>query len=115
MKLMEAAPVHIPALLKETLEMLDVQPGGRYIDCTLGTGGHAIAILEKSSPGGQLLGIDADPKAVKVAEKRLERVRDVLSSVSSPVLACIARSQTPRAYVPPEIVDHLQQAVLRLF
>jgi len=44
--------------------------------------------------------------------KRLERVNKVLDAISSPALACIARSQTPRAYVPSEIVDHLQWAVL---
>ncbi|MFQ6121740.1 MAG: 16S rRNA (cytosine(1402)-N(4))-methyltransferase RsmH [Dehalococcoidales bacterium] len=63
---------HIPVLLEETIRALAVQPGGRYIDCTLGGGGHALAILEHSSPGGQLLGIDADPEAIKVAEARLE-------------------------------------------
>jgi len=65
-------PTHIPVLLKETMEALAVQPGGRYIDCTLGAGGHAAAILEHSSPGGQLLGIDADPEAIKMARARLE-------------------------------------------
>ena len=65
-------PTHIPVLLKETMEALAVQPGGRYIDCTLGAGGHAAAILEHSSPGGQLLGIDADPEAIKIARARLE-------------------------------------------
>jgi len=64
--------VHIPVLVKETIEALAVQPGGRYIDCTLGAGGHAAAILEHSSPGGQLLGIDADPEAIKVAEAKLQ-------------------------------------------
>jgi len=59
-------------LPEETIEALAVQPGGRYIDCTLGTGGHAAAILEHSSPGGQLLGIDADPGAMKAAKSRLE-------------------------------------------
>jgi len=63
---------HTPVLLKETIEALDVQDGGRYIDCTVGGGGHAAAILESSSPGGQLLGIDADPEAVKTAQARLE-------------------------------------------
>lgn len=65
------APVHIPVLVEEVIRALAVQPGGRYIDCSLGGGGHAAAILEHSSPGGQLLGIDADPKAVETAMERL--------------------------------------------
>ena len=65
------APTHIPVLVEETIKALSVQPGGRYIDCTLGGGGHAAAILEKSSPGGQLLGIDADPEAIESAMERL--------------------------------------------
>jgi len=69
---MSAAPSHTPVLQEETIEALAVQPGGRYIDCTLGIGGHAAAILEHSSPGGQLLGIDADPGAMKAARSRLE-------------------------------------------
>ncbi len=71
-----AAFTHIPVLAKETIEALGVQPGGRYIDCTLGGGGHAADILEHSSPGGQLLGIDADPEAIKIAEARLQAYRD---------------------------------------
>jgi len=63
---------HIPVMVKETIDALSVQPGGRYIDGTLGGGGHAAAILEHSSPGGQLLGIDADAEAIKVARARLE-------------------------------------------
>ena len=67
---------HTPVLLTETLNALSVQPGGRYIDCTLGGGGHAASILENSSPGGQLMGIDADPKAMETAEKKLEKYKD---------------------------------------
>ena len=70
------APTHIPVLLTEAVEALAVQPGGRYIDCTLGAGGHAAAILDRSSPGGQLLGFDADPEAIKAAEARLEAYGD---------------------------------------
>lgn len=67
-----SAHTHIPVLLQETIEALAVQPGGRYIDCTLGGGGHAAAILDRSSPGGQLLGIDADPEAIRAARSRLK-------------------------------------------
>jgi len=62
---------HTPVLLNETIEGLNVQPGGRYIDCTVGEGGHSAAILDKSSPGGQLLGFDADPQAIKTARTAL--------------------------------------------
>jgi len=66
---------HIPVLLEETMDALNVQPGGRYIDCTVGSGGHAAAILERSTPGGQLLGIDADPTAIEIAQERLAPYR----------------------------------------
>ncbi len=64
---------HIPVMLKEALEALAIQPGGRYVDCTAGGGGHSEAILQKSAPGGQLLGLDADPEAVNAARERLSR------------------------------------------
>ncbi len=64
---------HIPVLAREVIENLAIQPGGRYIDCTLGGGGHSHAILEYSSPGGQLMGIDADPEAVARAGRRLQQ------------------------------------------
>lgn len=66
-----AITTHIPVLLREVIENLAIQPGGRYIDCTLGGGGHTQAILESSSPGGQVLGIDADPEAIRSVEDRL--------------------------------------------
>ncbi|MFH1639671.1 MAG: 16S rRNA (cytosine(1402)-N(4))-methyltransferase RsmH [Chloroflexota bacterium] len=69
---------HTPVLLDETIQALCVQPGGRYVDGTLGGGGHAAAILEHSLPGGQLLGIDADPEAVKIAGERLAPYQDAV-------------------------------------
>ena len=62
---------HIPVMLNEVLDALDVRPGGRYVDCTLGGAGHAEAILERAQPGGTLLGIDADAAAIERAKARL--------------------------------------------
>ena len=64
---------HEPVMLSEVLDALRVIPGGRYVDATLGEGGHAMALLSAASPGGQLIGIDADPEAVESASKRLKQ------------------------------------------
>ena len=67
----EIVELHQPVMVEEVIQALGVEAGGRYVDCTLGTGGHAMAILDHASPGGQLLGIDADPKALEIARTRL--------------------------------------------
>jgi 16S rRNA (cytosine1402-N4)-methyltransferase len=69
-------PTHIPVLLKESIEALQIQPGKRYIDCTLGLGGHALNIIEKGIGCVQLLGIDADPEAMRIAQIRLKDYED---------------------------------------
>jgi 16S rRNA (cytosine1402-N4)-methyltransferase len=63
--------VHESVLVQEVLDGLAVAPGGRYIDGTLGAGGHAKAILERTGPEGQVLGIDRDPHALSLARERL--------------------------------------------
>lgn len=65
------AVLHTPVMVEEVLYYLNVQPGGRYVDCTVGTGGHALAIMEAASPGGLLLGLDIDPAALRIARERL--------------------------------------------
>src|SRR3954470_13456355 len=62
---------HLPVLLDAVLDWLRPRSGGRYVDATVGNGGHAAAILERSGPDGRLLGLDADPEAVVVARARL--------------------------------------------
>ncbi|TAL44138.1 MAG: 16S rRNA (cytosine(1402)-N(4))-methyltransferase RsmH [Chitinophagaceae bacterium] len=54
---------HIPVLLKETVEALNILPDGIYVDCTFGGGGHAKAILEKLSDKGKLVAFDQDEDA----------------------------------------------------
>lgn len=60
---------HIPALLPQTLEALDIHPGGIYVDATYGGGGHSRAIMERleSTKGGHLYSFDQDEDAVKRA------------------------------------------------
>jgi 16S rRNA (cytosine1402-N4)-methyltransferase len=70
---MSVPPVHVPVLLDEVIHHLAPGTGGRYIDCTVGLGGHSEAILLHSEPDGRLLGLDADPAALEVAQARLVR------------------------------------------
>jgi 16S rRNA (cytosine1402-N4)-methyltransferase len=63
---------HVPVLLHETLQALAVHPGGRYIDATVGGGGHSAQILCASAPNGMLLALDADAAAVMRARARFE-------------------------------------------
>lgn len=58
-------------MMDQVLESLRVVPGGRYCDGTVGGGGHAGKILERSAPDGQLVGLDRDPAAVRRASERL--------------------------------------------
>jgi 16S rRNA (cytosine1402-N4)-methyltransferase len=62
---------HRPVLYKETVAALQPKPDGRYVDGTVGAGGHARGILEASSPSGQLLGLDVDPQALELASQVL--------------------------------------------
>ena len=62
---------HIPVMLEEVLNFLQPKANGRYVDGTLGGGGHAEAILERSNPGGKVLGIDSDVVALERVGRRL--------------------------------------------
>jgi 16S rRNA (cytosine1402-N4)-methyltransferase len=67
---------HVPVMVTEAMEALNAHPGGWYVDCTLGAGGHSRAILERIQPGGRLLGIDADPMALETAARTLSTFGD---------------------------------------
>ncbi|MDI6906482.1 MAG: 16S rRNA (cytosine(1402)-N(4))-methyltransferase RsmH [Thermoanaerobacterales bacterium] len=86
---------HMPVMLGDVLEALNIRPGGVYVDCTLGGGGHAAAILERLEGTGLLIGLDRDPKALDAAGRRLApyagRVRLVRANFNE--LARIVREQ----------------------
>lgn len=65
--------IHIPVLLQEVLQFLNPKQNENFIDATIGEGGHAKAILEKTAPGGILLGIDRDTQQIERAEKELSK------------------------------------------
>jgi 16S rRNA (cytosine1402-N4)-methyltransferase len=65
------AGTHRPIMLDEVLECLQPTPGDVAVDCTLGGGGHARAILERIQPGGRLIGLDVDPFELPRAEAHL--------------------------------------------
>lgn len=80
-------------MVAEALRYLSVQPGGRFVDCTVGGGGHSLAILEAAAPGGLLLGIDADAEALEIARARLQSHTDsvLLSQANFRDLAAVCR------------------------
>lgn len=62
---------HVPVLLQESVEQLVTDPGGIYVDGTLGGGGHSMEILSKLDNDGQLIGIDQDDEALAAARARI--------------------------------------------
>jgi 16S rRNA (cytosine1402-N4)-methyltransferase len=68
---MPAPYEHIPVLYAPVLEALQPHAGGCYVDATVGLGGHAAGILQRSSPDGRLLGLDVDAQALAIAREQL--------------------------------------------
>ena len=63
---------HIPVLLKETMDGLNIKPDGIYVDGTIGGAGHSKEIIKRLSPKGFLIGIDRDEEALKAAKENLK-------------------------------------------
>lgn len=70
--------VHQPVLLEEAVEMLQVTPGGIYMDGTFGLGGHTKEILKRSAPDGRVVAFDWDGEAIKLGLENVGEYRDRL-------------------------------------
>src|SRR3712207_2352798 len=69
---------HVPVLLEETIDSLNIKEDGVYVDCTLGGAGHSSHILKRLSSKGTLIGIDQDEDALRAAKERLKSYNNVI-------------------------------------
>ena len=76
----EAGCYHVPVMLRQTLEALDIKPDGTYVDVTFGGGGHSRAILERLGPQGRLFAFDQDADAAANVPEDDDRITFVMSN-----------------------------------
>ncbi|HKF53026.1 MAG TPA: 16S rRNA (cytosine(1402)-N(4))-methyltransferase RsmH [Candidatus Acidoferrales bacterium] len=74
--------LHTPVLAEAIMEWLRIKPEGTYIDATVGTGGHALGILQRLK-GGRLVGLDRDPQALAIARERLKEFEGQVTLVQT--------------------------------
>ncbi|MBI2053880.1 MAG: 16S rRNA (cytosine(1402)-N(4))-methyltransferase RsmH [Candidatus Staskawiczbacteria bacterium] len=68
--------MHVPVLTKEVIEYLNPEKNENFIDCTIGQAGHSKLVLEKTGPGGKVLGIDMDPRQIEKSRLQLAEFGD---------------------------------------
>ena len=100
-------PQHVPVLLEEVLNLMQVRPGGTYVDATLGLAGHAMAIARQLGPQGTLIGFDRDAEALALATERLEGLRTELGG-NMPQVRLVGRAfSTAAQEIAPASLDGL--------
>ena len=82
---------HVPVLLKEAIDSLNVRRGGTYIDATVGLGGHSYEIAKRLGAPGHLIGLDKDPAALEIARRKLV-VSRVVGETDWPTVTLLQRS-----------------------
>jgi 16S rRNA (cytosine1402-N4)-methyltransferase len=85
-----AEPQHVPVLLEESLNFLNVRPGGVVVDATLGYGGHSAAIARRLGAKGRLICFDRDEQAMELAKARLAELAKELGA-EMPTVEYVAR------------------------
>lgn len=77
----EATPGHIPVLMEQTLNLLAPQPGEVVVDCTIGRGGHSLALSRAVQPGGTVIGFDLDQGNLDFAQQRIAEAGGELRAI----------------------------------
>jgi 16S rRNA (cytosine1402-N4)-methyltransferase len=96
---------HVPVLLKEAIEFLNVRAGGTVVDCTLGMAGHSAGIAKLLGPKGHLIGFDRDPEALELARARLGQVSEELGGQAPKVTLVGEAFSSLARHVEPTSVD----------
>jgi len=96
---------HVPVLLQDAIQLLNVRAGSVIADCTLGLAGHAAEISRRLGPQGRLIGFDRDPEALELAKSRLDQVMAELGS-QAPQITLIGQAFSSISnYVEPASLD----------
>ncbi|HTB95634.1 MAG TPA: 16S rRNA (cytosine(1402)-N(4))-methyltransferase RsmH [Terracidiphilus sp.] len=90
---------HVPVLLQDAIELLNLRPGAVVADCTLGLAGHSEEIARRIGPQGHLIAFDRDPEAIALAKVRLGRLANELGE------------NTPRFTLVNEVFSNIQEYV----
>lgn len=100
-------PQHVPVLLDEVIEYLNVRPGGIIADATLGLAGHSSEIARRLGPKGTLIAFDRDPEAMERAKARLEELRAELGDQMPEVKLIPKAFSTAASEITPASLDGL--------
>ena len=101
------SPRHVPVLLEEVLEYLNVRPSGVICDATLGFAGHSSEIAKRLGGKGKLIGFDRDPEAMEAAKLRLEEVRAELGNEMPEVVYVAKAFSEAASEIEPGSLDGL--------
>lgn len=100
-------PQHVSVLPQQVLDLLNVQPGGTYVDATLGLAGHASAIARRLGGAGTLIAFDRDPQAMAIARGRLAALAEELGPAMPQVRFVEQAFSTAASVLEPGSVDGL--------
>ena len=100
-------PQHVPVLLDEVLQFLNVRPGGVIADATVGLGGHSSEIAKRLGARGRLICFDRDPQAMELAKARMEELRAELGDAMPEVVFEPRAFSEAAGVIAPESLDGL--------